>query len=135
MNHGMDSLNGFSSTWAEGMSRACWQGGLVILLIWALCRALTNMPPAAKCWLWRLAYLKLLVALVWATPIGLPLLPAPRQATVSTSPLPAPADAGPGASESAPSSLPGVGRGELGRTDHEQTDARCRATAGTLRFP
>ncbi|NQT17830.1 MAG: M48 family metalloprotease, partial [Planctomycetes bacterium] len=76
MNDWLVTLNDFSSAWADGMVRACWQGGVAILFVWGLCRLLTRMPPAAKCWLWRLAYLKLFVALVWAAPIALPLLPA-----------------------------------------------------------
>lgn len=76
MNDWLITLNDFSSAWAQAILRACWQGGLAILLVWCLCRLLKRMPPAAKCWLWRLAYLKLFVALAWPTAIALPLLPA-----------------------------------------------------------
>jgi Zn-dependent protease with chaperone function len=57
------------------MERACWQGGLALLFAWGITRALPRLSPAGRCWLWRLAFLKLLVALAWATPVHLPLLP------------------------------------------------------------
>jgi hypothetical protein len=71
------SLNHGAALWASAMARACWQGGIALALAWAVCRAWPVLPPRARCWLWRLAYLKLLVALLWATPVDLPLLPAP----------------------------------------------------------
>ena len=46
------------------MARACWQGGLAILVAWALTRAFPRLSTTLRCWLWRLAYLKLLLALV-----------------------------------------------------------------------
>lgn len=70
------TINDVASVWADSAIRACWQGGLMIAAVWILCRVWTKIPPAAKCWLWRLAFLKLLVALVWVTPIRLPMLPA-----------------------------------------------------------
>jgi beta-lactamase regulating signal transducer with metallopeptidase domain len=62
--------------WADAMIRACWQGGIALALAWAICRCLPRLPPWARCWLWRLAYLKFFVALCWVTPVELPLLPA-----------------------------------------------------------
>ncbi len=41
--------------WADALWRACWQGGLALLLIWALCRAWPAMPARLREWLWRLA--------------------------------------------------------------------------------
>jgi len=62
--------------WADGMFRAVWQGGAALLLVWLACIALRRGSPALKCWLWRLGYLKFLVALLLLSPIALPLLPA-----------------------------------------------------------
>ncbi|HLK60669.1 MAG TPA: M56 family metallopeptidase [Chthonomonadaceae bacterium] len=67
-------LSGWTALWEASMWRACWQGGVAILLVWALCRALPRLSPRVRCWFWRLAYLKLMVALFWATPIDIPLL-------------------------------------------------------------
>jgi bla regulator protein blaR1 len=69
-------LDQASALWAASMWRACWQGGLAILLAWTLTLLLPRLAPPPRPWLWRLAYLKLLVALSWATPLDLPLLPA-----------------------------------------------------------
>ena len=41
----------------------CWSG------------AIPGLTPRVACWAWRLADLKLVVALLWATPLLLPLLP------------------------------------------------------------
>src|SRR5262249_669017 len=79
-------LNLVAWEWAGAVGRACWQGGLAIALVWALCRFLPRLPGRVQCWLWRLAYLKLLVALLWGAPLCLPLLPSPP----SLAPLAAP---------------------------------------------
>ena len=86
---------GFADGWAEAMWRASWQGGIALALAWALTRALPKLPAAAKCCVWRVAYLKLLVCLAWAAPVELPVLrpviqePAPPVDMVFTQP-PAP---------------------------------------------
>jgi len=123
VNDWLVTLNDFSSAWADAMVRACWQGGLAILFVWGLCRLLRRMPPAAKCWLWRLAYLKLFVALVWATPIALPLLPAHAPHAES---------AGPGSamSSEAPSSiLPEGGRHDLRTASRQGVATGFRANS------
>lgn len=83
--------------WFAAMGRACWEGGLGILAVWFLCRVARRISPAVRCWLWRLAYARLLVALLWFAPIPLPLLapaggaPAaahPAAATATTPPAP-----------------------------------------------
>jgi beta-lactamase regulating signal transducer with metallopeptidase domain len=79
-------LNLVASGWAGAVGRACWQGGLAIGLVWGLCRVLPRLSGRVQCWLWRLAYLKLLVALLWGAPLCLPLLPSPP----SLAPLAAP---------------------------------------------
>lgn len=62
--------------WGEGLLRASWQGGLAIAAACALGSLFPRMPAAVRCWLWRLAYLKLLLAFLVPAPIYLPLLPA-----------------------------------------------------------
>jgi len=76
MNHWISAVNDFSALWVAAMFRACWQGGLALALAWALCRIFHKMPARVACWLWRLAYLKMLVAISWGVPIDLPVLRA-----------------------------------------------------------
>ncbi len=70
-------VNDLSVGWLDALVSACWQGGLALALVWVVCRAWPQVPPRIKCWLWRLAYLKLAAAFLWPAPINLPLLPAP----------------------------------------------------------
>lgn len=73
--------NHTATFWAAAMARACWQGSAALALAWIAIRVFPRLPPAVRCWLWRLAFLKLLAALVWARPVDLPLwhLPAAKQ--------------------------------------------------------
>src|SRR5690349_21500865 len=80
-------LTGFAEAWLSATGRAAWQGGLALLAVWLLCRAFRRLPPAAAIWLWRLAFLKLLVAFFWAAPIAVPLLPPPAPVVVSPTPV------------------------------------------------
>src|SRR5437667_10157188 len=73
-------LIGFAQEWAGGMGRALGHGTLFILGVWAICRLFPRLPAAVRGWLWWLACLKLLIGLVWAAPLALPVLPAPRKA-------------------------------------------------------
>jgi beta-lactamase regulating signal transducer with metallopeptidase domain/Spy/CpxP family protein refolding chaperone len=45
------------------------------LLACLICR-LPRVPARVQCWIWRLAYLKLLIAFLWARPVNLAILPA-----------------------------------------------------------
>jgi hypothetical protein len=47
-------MNLLLDAWATTMWRACWQGGLVVLVVWSICRLLSSMPARFQCWLWRL---------------------------------------------------------------------------------
>ena len=79
-------LNAVSTTWACAMWRASWQGALALGLVWAICRLAPRLPASLRCWLWRIAYLKLLLALFWTTPVELRILP-PRPAAAAMGPL------------------------------------------------
>jgi len=86
-------INDWSREWVLALWRASWQGGLALLLAALMCRVWPKMPASLRPWLWRLAYGRLLLALLWATPIELPLLPtptgSPRSGTLQhTNPLP-----------------------------------------------
>ncbi len=63
--------------WAAMMWRACWQGSLVVLAVWSICRLLPSMPARFQCWFWRLAVLKFMIVLLLPSLLDLPLLPAP----------------------------------------------------------
>jgi len=100
------TINPWVDLWAAGLWRACWQGSAAILLVWGVCGLLPQMSPRIRCWLWRLAYAKLLIALLWTSPVEIPLL----RSTATPVPLSAPGQA-PAAHAAFPpqSSTAGVG--------------------------
>ena len=60
------------------MWRTVWQGGLTITAVWLLGLAWPKIPARVRCWCWRLAFIKVLVCLLWVTPVKLALLPAQK---------------------------------------------------------
>jgi len=74
------TLNTFAAGWLEAIWRACWQGAIALTLVWVIVRFFPRLSPSICCWLWRLAFFKLLISFVWATPIELPLLPTKIEA-------------------------------------------------------
>jgi beta-lactamase regulating signal transducer with metallopeptidase domain len=76
MNAIIQLLNDFSGPWAAWIWRATWQAAIVVAVAWLLTVALARQSPRFRSWIWRLAYLKLLVLLVWTTPLRLAVLPA-----------------------------------------------------------
>ncbi len=72
----IDLWNGWADAWAGWIFVASWQGGLALALAGAVHHAWSRMPAVLGCWLWRLAFLKLLLALFWVTPVKVALLPA-----------------------------------------------------------
>ncbi len=76
-------MNLLSTFWTDNSARmvdqlvtAAWQGGLALFLVWGLCCLWRSCAPRVRCWLWRIAFAKLLLALVWINPWQLPILPA-----------------------------------------------------------
>ena len=61
---------------AEVLLRSSLQGALFIAAVWLACRLFPRLPAAVRCGLWWAACLKLLVGLVWVSPVEIPLLPA-----------------------------------------------------------
>jgi hypothetical protein len=47
-------MNLLLDAWATTMWRACWQGGLVVLGVWSICRLIPSIQARYQCWLWRL---------------------------------------------------------------------------------
>ncbi len=83
----IDRLNELAEVWSAAMLRATWQGGLLIAAAWALASWRRGPSPRVACWFWRLADLKLIVALFWASPLLLPLLPPGGADTRATIPV------------------------------------------------
>ena len=55
--------------------RASLAGAVGVALAWCVCRLVPKLSPSARAWLWWCVALKFVVALVWAAPIALPVLP------------------------------------------------------------
>lgn len=105
MNFSLPFFNAAAEQWWTAIVRASWQGGLALLAAWLLCRYAPGLSPVARCWIWRFAYARLFVALLWGSPILLPLLPvAPKAETAPPAPFVAVA------SESVAAGTPAKGR-------------------------
>ncbi|HYW05858.1 MAG TPA: M56 family metallopeptidase [Longimicrobium sp.] len=80
--------------------RASLEGAVLAACVWLFCRALPWMSPGVRALLWWCVAAKFVVALVWVTPIAVPVLPsAAVEAPTAppSAPIPAAADArGPG---------------------------------------
>lgn len=100
-------LNSAALGWWEAILRASWQGGLALALVGLVIRLRPRLQPRLQCWLWRGAYLKLLLAFVWGTPLTLAVLPAPPLPAI---PAPPQAVAPPARASLPPGSLPSVQR-------------------------
>jgi beta-lactamase regulating signal transducer with metallopeptidase domain len=84
--HAFRGLDGWMPNLIPNLGQACWQGGLVVLVVWAVCRALPRMPVRCQSWFWRLATVKFLLVLLVPTLIRLPWLPPPPKPAVMTTP-------------------------------------------------
>src|SRR5262245_23563113 len=76
MNSAITEINALAALWSDAITRAAWQGGAVLVLVWLMSRWITWLPARYKVWLWRLAFLKLVLVFIWITPIPIPVLPA-----------------------------------------------------------
>ncbi|MBI4861779.1 MAG: PQQ-binding-like beta-propeller repeat protein [Candidatus Riflebacteria bacterium] len=84
-------LNDLSAAWIEAMSRACWQASVLLCLAWILGRLFPRLPPRVLCWAWRVAHLRILLAVAFVVPVELALLPdwlGPAPAPVDALPWP-----------------------------------------------
>jgi beta-lactamase regulating signal transducer with metallopeptidase domain len=66
---------GFVDTWLGAMVRASLEGAVAIALVWIVCRSVPRLSPGVRCWLWRLALLKMVLAAVPLGSLDLPVLP------------------------------------------------------------
>ena len=83
MSQFLQSFELWGEAWLASLWRASWQGAIAIALVWAITRWPKFLSARVACWLWRLACLKLLVALFWVQPVSLRVLPAELAARVA----------------------------------------------------
>ena len=65
----------------DALAGASIAGGVIALGVWALCTAFGRLPATARCTLWWLVSLKLLVGLTSIEPVAVPILPPALSAT------------------------------------------------------
>ena len=76
-----------ATTWSGAVILASVQGGVALLVVWMICRIWRRLPPDVACWLWRLAYLKLVVGLLWTSPLRVHLLPPEPRVVAEAMPV------------------------------------------------
>jgi beta-lactamase regulating signal transducer with metallopeptidase domain len=65
----------FLETWGQRMLTASWQGGLLLAFAWVVCRFWKQIPASTRCWIWRIAYFKFAIVLLFGGLLQLPILP------------------------------------------------------------
>ena len=78
-----------ADAWIANIGWASLVACVAIAAAWAIARWCTFLSPRVVCWIWRLACLKVLLALVWIQPVDLALLPADPDPLVAAQPIPA----------------------------------------------
>lgn len=86
MNFMLD-INSTLELWAERLLAASWQGGILLGLAWLLCRYVKPLSATAKCWIWRIAYLKFVVVLMLGGVFELPILQPSHSGPSTNSPV------------------------------------------------
>jgi beta-lactamase regulating signal transducer with metallopeptidase domain len=81
-------LNTLADGWLDALWNASLQGGAALLVVWCICRFVPRISPAFKVWLWRIAWLKLLLAFFWSGSLDLPLLAPPSSSSGAILPAP-----------------------------------------------
>ncbi|MCA9200574.1 MAG: M48 family metalloprotease [Planctomycetales bacterium] len=69
-------LTNIASNWLSILGNASLDGGIVLLIVLCIRHWLQRIPSHWRCWLWRLAFAKLLAALLWVSPIVFHLSPS-----------------------------------------------------------
>jgi beta-lactamase regulating signal transducer with metallopeptidase domain len=64
-----------TSVWSEAMGRACLIGTLALFSAFLLTRLLRRAQAGVRCWIWRLAFLKLTLVFLYLPTIPLSVLP------------------------------------------------------------
>ena len=74
----------FLDIWGERMFTASWQGGLLLAIVWIVSRYWKRVPAVTRCWIWRIAYVKFAIVLLFGCLLPLPILPAPFENAPAT---------------------------------------------------
>jgi bla regulator protein BlaR1 len=77
------SIQLLAQTWLGFMWSALWQGSVALVIVWALCRVLPRISASIRCWWWRLALAKSLMAFLAIPQISLAVLPRARTIVAS----------------------------------------------------
>jgi hypothetical protein len=72
---GAPTTFGFIDAWVTAMGRASLEGAVAIALVWVVCRCVPRLSPNVRCWLWRLALLKMVLAAMPLGSLDVPVLP------------------------------------------------------------
>ncbi|HEV8002170.1 MAG TPA: M56 family metallopeptidase [Planctomycetaceae bacterium] len=80
------TINSWAEIWSEGIWRASWQAGLLILVAVAIARWRAHVSSRVMCWIWRLVSIKTLIAFFWVSPLLIPILPAHPFETIAERP-------------------------------------------------
>lgn len=76
------ALNDLAGMWLGRLWHASVAGAVALGMAWLVCRVFSRTPARLQCWVWRLAYGKLLLALFCIAPLAIPLLPSGSAQTV-----------------------------------------------------
>jgi bla regulator protein blaR1 len=93
------------------LARASLEGTVLAAGVWLVCRALPRMSPGVRALLWWCVAAKFVMALVWLTPVGVPVLPRAAADAVGAAAAPPPASPAPAVDAGRPASLPVRGPG------------------------
>src|SRR5579884_2882155 len=65
-------MNSLSLVLFDELFTALWQGTLLFLIVWTLCKVFPRVSPKVRYWLWWLAAVKLLIPFVPTSGANLP---------------------------------------------------------------
>src|SRR5690242_3987917 len=77
----MNLLDFMPNLWPS-LVRGTIQGSAALIAVYLACRLIPRLPARAKSWLWRLAWLRVIIAFITAASFGLAILPPPKPAPV-----------------------------------------------------
>jgi hypothetical protein len=79
----MNLLDFISNLWPS-LVRGTIQGSAALIGVYLACRFMPRLPAWSKTWLWRLAWLRVIIAFITAASFSLAILPSPKLASVYT---------------------------------------------------
>jgi len=107
--------------WWEAMGRVCLVGTLILCGAFVLARLLRQVQAGVRCWIWRLAFLKLFLLFGCLFTISLPVLPArPTSALSAAAQVKTSSSASAAIKSTTPTFAPG--NGAIGKAGETQAD-------------